>query len=268
MQTPNFTVVLGVDARHIEHLEAVLPTWAKFKPSLMERPFVVFLDSGTDVDQRVRVSLAIAAAGIKKFTLVSWPYPGIEYPLGDGTKWNDQQRYKMLAGFVHVPARHVETSYWLKLDLDVVAHDIDDWIDPKWFDERPAIIAHRWSYTKPPDQMMKLDDWAVRNFHQLNGFPYRAPLNLIPSSPAAGSLGHKRIISWCGFFNTVFTSVCSDLANDVCGLGKLPVPSQDGYLWYMAQASGYLVRRENMKARGWHHCANIRVVREKVLETK
>jgi hypothetical protein len=76
------------------------------------------------------------------------------------------------------------------------------------------------------------------------------PLKLMPQ-PGEDRLGHQRIISWGGFFETDFTRYCSRLANEYSGYGQLPVPTQDGYLWYVAKRLGRGIVRANLKSRGW-----------------
>ena len=256
----DYTLVLGVDANHLEKLKLVWPTWVQHKPSLLQQHLVVFYDpDGLD---KKDVSDAIIEHPDVRF--VAWgvpPYaPSNYFDLGVDDKWHNPQRYKMLAGFVHVPASYVTTRYWLKLDLDVVATGNDDWVDESWFDGDPAIVAHRWGYTKPPNQMQLLDAW-----HQKVSCIFD-PLNLVPKE-GSSTLSHKRIISWCGFFNTEFTELCAALASKYCGVRKLPVPSQDGYLWYMAAARGKKIVRCNMKARGWRHLSNLKNIKDAVLES-
>ena len=238
----DYTLVVGVDAHHLHQLEWTWPTWKKNKPSLLKQPMVAFFDQ--DQLTADQVGMVIDHPMLK---VVPWPPVGVHYP-GGNDKWTNAQRYRMLAGFVHVPARHVMTDYWLKLDTDVVATGNDGWIDDGWFKGDPAIVAQSWSFTKPADQMLKLDEWAARHdwlFHT-------QPLDL---SPKEGSerLGHKRIISWCGFFHTSSTIWSSQWAEQSCGIGMLPVPSQDGYLWYVAKRLGLDIRRVDMKRRGWEH---------------
>jgi hypothetical protein len=181
-------------------------------------------------------------------TIISWPPEGVKYSGEKGDKWSDPQRHKMLAGFVFIPAHHVNTPYWLKLDTDVVAIGEDDWIKPEWFEDEAAIISHKWTFTKPPDQIIKLDLWAEENGLLLES----PPLDLRPE-PGSDRVGHARIISWCAFFRADFTRHCSIIADRACGAFQLPVPSQDGYLWYMARRLNQKIVRTNMKGCGWQH---------------
>jgi hypothetical protein len=188
-----------------------------------------------------------------------------EYNGDLNSKWTNPQRYKMLSGFVHVPAMFVRTPYWMKLDTDVVAVGEPDWIDPGWFEGQPAIVSHRWSYTKPADQMMKLDAWAERHKHEMRHWLLKPPLNLVPEEGAT-RVSHKRIISWCSFYETAFTKSCANIASTTCGGFKMPEPSQDGFHFYMATRSGQPVVRTNMKERGWQHWGTQQNIKRAVKE--
>ncbi len=258
----NYTTVVGVDEKHLRQLALVWPTWRKHKPSLLDHPMVVFYDR-----YQVTVDQVMGVCDHSKLKIVPWPPDGVSYS-GGTDRWHDPdpQRKKMLAGFVHVPTTtsplghcSVETDYWLKLDTDTIATGCDDWIDPAWFEGNPAIVAQKWGFTKPGDQMVMLDKWADEFcYAKINRY---RPLNLIPK-PGASRISHKRIISWCGFFQTDFTLLCSVLAERSCGRGQLPVPSQDGYMWYCAKRMEEGIERINVKSRGWLHRSSMRNVEQ------
>ncbi len=236
-----YTTVIGVDARHLRQLAVTWPTWQRHKPGLLDSTMLVFYDRGELSPPAIREVI-----GHPRLRMVPWPPEGVEYARTSADRFGDPQRHKMLAGFVHVPSIYVETPWWLKLDTDVVAAGCRDWIDPRWFDEDPAIVSHPWSFTKPAGAIMELDRWAERN-KLLFAQP---PLGLAPQE-GADRLGHKRVISWCGFFRTEFTSRCAELASWSCGPHQLPLPSQDTFLWYCARRMGLGVVRASMKQRGW-----------------
>ena len=236
------TLVIGVDKKHLEQLAMVWPTWMKWKPSIFNHPIIIFYDH-----------TQVLCSDIYKITkdqivqVVPYPVDKIDYFFPyDGTRFTDSQRCKMLSGFVYVAGTYVETPYWLKLDTDVVATGQDDWIDSKWFEDDPAIISHPWTFTKPPNQMMLLDEWAEGR----EGFEGTEPLNLMPQ-PGSDRVGHKRIISWCSFFQTDFTRMCVRNAIQEDGRFHMPCPSQDGYMWWTAARLGLPIERSNMKRRGW-----------------
>jgi len=260
MASIDYTLVLGVDARHLKQLSWTIKTWKKHKPSLWDAPWCVFYDHEEVTDSQVTEVLGRDAL------LVAWPPPRVMYG-GDpeGPKQQLPQRYKMLAGFLHVPAMAVHTSYWLKLDTDVVATGVDDWIRGEWFDNSPAIVSHRWSFTKPANQMQLLDEWVANNPDALEVLDHNPPLNLEPQ-PGAERLGHRRIISWCGFFDTIVTRFAADCADQTVGHYQMPTPSQDGYAWYVASRLKLPIRRTNMKQQGWQQWSTDNNIRHAVEE--
>ena len=261
MPIPDYTLVVGVDAKHLKQLAMVWPTWRKHKPSLLAHPMIVFYDTLQVNDRSVQ-----AIVDHPNLRIIPWepklgiydPKPGVEID-----KWNNPQRYKMLAGFVYVPGNRVQTPYWLKIDTDVVATEYDDWIDGRWFNDYPAIISHPWGFTRPADQILRLDRWAQS--HRITLRFSTGPLNLVPE-PGATRVHHKRIISWCGFFNTKFTHHAASAAAMTTGNCLLPEPSQDGYLWYMATRQELPIVTTSMKRRGWQHWSNDHNVREHAKE--
>jgi len=256
----DYTLVCGVDRKHFRQLVWVWSTWKLHKPSLLKCPMIVFYDRA-----EVNPEEVIRYIDHPNLLVVPWPPTGAEYKGGEG-KWNNLQRNKMLSGFVHIPARFVRTNYWLKIDTDTVAKGVDDWIDPSWFEGDPAIVSHPWSFTKPPNQMLELDKWVAANCNAIPGIASWPPLDLKPKNPEATRLGHKRIISWCGFFKTSFSFMCSAMARNTMGEGVLPVPSQDGYMWYCARRMECEIKRTNMKSRGWEHWSSEVNIRRRVEE--
>lgn len=256
----NCTLVVGVDGYHLDQLSWTWLTWKKNKPSLLKMPMLVFRDRDQVSEQDV-----LRVVDHPDLLVVEWPPPGVVHA-GGSDKWTDPQRYKMLSGFVHVPASRVKTDYWLKLDTDVVATGCDHWIDQGWFSGSPAIVCQPWGFTKPADQMIRLDEWAELN-KECTGFRL-PPLKLAPRE-GSDRVRHKRIISWCGFFHTAITAAASRLAEMTVGRGQLPVPSQDGFLWYVAARLGTEVKRVQMKGLGWEHWStmhNVAIASKRAME--
>ncbi len=249
----DFTLVVGVDKRHLWQLSHTWPTWKKNKPSLLTRPMIIFFDH-----EQVTVEQIRAVVDHPNLSCVAWPPSNFTYGTKKTDKWDDPQREKMLSGFVFVPAAVVETPFWLKLDTDVVATGQDDWIDPEWFKPNNVIISHPWGFTRPPNQMLELDEWATNGILTWK----HPPLNLAPK-PGEDRVCHPRIITWCAFFNTNFTWSCADCAKRTCAPGYLPVPSQDGFLFYVAKRMGYEIIRPRMKKRGFSHWSSDKNVKEK-----
>lgn len=251
----DFTTVIAVDKKHFDQLSTTWPNWIKYKPSLLDHPLLVIVDDLGLIEKLDRV-----LSDHKMIRYFPW-YPKCEYEQKTDERWYDPQRQKMLASFVFA-AKQIKTDFWLKIDCDTISKPVDDWINSEWFDDTPAIIASGWGYTKPPMQMVELDNWADEN--EIPGLSDRPRLDLYPK-PGSDLVRHQRIISWCGFFNTDFTRWCAKIAEDHCGYGQLPVPSQDGFMWWAATRSGWLVRRENLKY-AWIHRSTMKGIREAIEE--
>jgi hypothetical protein len=248
MGIPEYTLVVGVDNKHLRQLSWTWPTWVKHKPDFLNRPMLVIYD-GSQVKED-DISRVLGRADVD---FLDWDACCTTKYEGDPkNKWTNPQRAKMLSGFVYGASLRVTTPCWLKLDTDVVAVDSPDWIDENWFKDDPAIVAHPWAFTKPPDQILKLDQWVFDNSVHLPNLMDKPPLNLCPA-PGSDRVGHKRIISWCAFFQTTFTKKCALWSHRTCNWGHLPVPSQDGYMWYCAKRLGLPIIRSQMKKRGWEH---------------
>lgn len=234
MTLSDITVVIGVDSRHLRELRWSWPTWMAFKPELLQMPVVIFFD-----DSEVSPKDATFLGGHSNVRWVPWRMPCAR-----------NQREKMLCGFVQVPAREVDTRWYLKLDTDVVATDASPWIDLSWFNNlpegrAPVIVAPPWGYSKPRYVMNLLDDWADSRAE----FSGTSRLDL-PYSSNSNKVIHPRIISWLMFGDTGWTRQMAAYAE---ADGRLPYPSQDTFLFYCAQRLGAPVRRVGMKHRGWAH---------------
>ena len=250
---PDYTLVCGVDAKHLTQLKLTFPTWAKHKSSLLDVPMVVFYDYHQVQPHEIDIDHP-------RLIKIAWPPAPISYPGNPADKFSHPQRHRMLSGFVHVPALAVRTPYWLKLDTDVVATGIDNWIDEAWFDGNPEIVAHPWGFTKPPDQMQVLDLWVEQCSDELHLLRSKPALEM-RHVPGRDRISHPRVISWCGFFNTTFTSMSAKWASDTCGPCRIPVPSQDGFMWYVATRLGMKIVRPRMKRRGWEHWSTERNIK-------
>jgi len=256
----DYTVVTSVDKKHLDQLALTWPTWKRHKPSILKVPMIIFYDVRQVITEEI-----LEIVDHPLLTTYPWPSYSMEFAGDESSKWTHPQRNRMLSGFVHIPAAYVKTPWWLKLDTDAVATGTDDWIPDDWLQGENVIIGHRWGYTKPADQMMKLDKWVEWNEHINVVFKNTSPLRLEPK-PGGTRVSHPRICSWCAFFQTKFTTLASAIAGAECGPCQIPVPSQDGYMWYVATRLGLGVRRVNMKRRGWTVRASMKGLAQTVAE--
>ena len=218
------TVVTACDPKYVEHLSVTFPNWVRFKNILQYR--VVVFVNGIPLDDR-RLDF-LRHPGVK---LVPWAMPGI----GD-------HREEMLSAFVLGTAGHVETPYWLKLDADSYATD-DRPLLVKWM-TTVAFCGHWWGYSWT-EHIKAMDRWAA-------GHPklVLSPLWGKPMYEKEHDRGRryyhpgKRTISFVQLQETKFTRICAGLAG-----GRLPIPSHDTYLYYMADRMGVPWRSSNFKGR-------------------
>jgi hypothetical protein len=244
---PPYTLVCGVDKKHLDQLKWTWPTWRKHKPYLLKQPMIVFRDVSQVSKEEVQFVI-----NHPNLIIVDWPLSNAMYGDDTGGKWTNPQRVKMLTGFVYIPAIYVKTKYWLKLDTDVVAIGQPDWIDENWFKYNPAMVCPPWGFTRPAHQMLQLDAWVANNSNkeEFKAIASCEPLNLHPE-PNAERVRHKRICSWCGFFQTGLSRACVTLSEASGELYTLPSPSQDGLMWYIAKRLGLGIKRVRMKDKGW-----------------
>lgn len=251
------TVVVGVDAKTLPQLEVSSRTWRLHRPEMYSRmPWVVFYDGDNlAVEHGVRRAMDEGAipAGAE---VVPWPQC-----LGLPKKIKyESQRERMLSGFVYVPRVAVRTKWWCKIDTDAVCLRRDTWPDPQWFapDERgrePVVVASPWNYTKGVGWIAALEKWGdgtphIKDFPRLN----------IPNDPTHMRVPHPRWCSWNSFYHTAW-SVSVD---QIVPGGKLPVPSQDTYHWYVAERMHEHVRKVSMKRAGWTNCPKMHTLVETV----
>ena len=234
IQMEDITLVLGVDRQHLNELRWAWETWMRFKPELKRMPLIVFYDAS-----QIGPGDLAFVNGHANFVLVPWDW-----------EFGRNQREKMLTGWVHIPALHVKTPWYLKIDTDCVATGHGEWIKEEWFlpgpcGRLPVFIGTTWGHTKPRYAMDLLDDWAD-GVPQLERFPR---LNL-PYSSTNHRLKHDRVASWVFFCRADWTrEVTGWLTPD----GRLPFPSQDTFLFYCAKRGGQWYVGEDMTRYYWRH---------------
>ena len=248
---PEITLVLGVDAKTLPQFEVSHRTWKLHQPKIWSWPWVVFYDSAI-AETFVSMAVRLVDGGIvpENTMFVAWPDNCL--PVDANAPKYEHQREKMLSGFPYVAADFVRTPGWCKIDTDAICHRASDWPNEEWFKPldgpAPSVIAPGWGYTKGIDFLDRLEKWGDRTM--LGTLPR---LN-IPSEPGQLRVPHPRWCSWNSFYDTAWTeSIVGWLADSGLERGKLPVPSQDSWMWYCAERSKRIVRKVNMKRRGWNN---------------
>lgn len=239
----DFTTVVAVDAKTVAFAAHSIPTWRRNQPLLWKLPLVVLFDRRHFYDESLVALQELFDHPNAEF--VPWPpdrAAKLEY---------ETQRERMLSAFVYAPAvAPIETPYWCKIDLDSIALRPSPWPLSEWFEGNPVWVASPWGYTKPADQMARLDAWA----NEVDALQHFPALNL-PVAAGAKRCVHKRMCSWLSFYRTEWSHGAAHIAAVSCGAYRIPVPSQDGYHWYVAARRGERGRHVSMKKFGWtNHC--------------
>lgn len=232
----DYTIVVALDARTVQQFQMVWPTW-RLKPGILDHPLVCIYDE--QAGNRRYWHNRLRWMGHDSRTLIGWGWPDL-----DDTAFPEMtQRERMLTAFVKVPPAVVETEKWVKIDTDVVATDTTPWWDVSWNGlHSPRLVGSPWGYSKPANTCQRLDKWA-------SGVPELASgpsLNLPAPEPDQKRIRHKRICSWVCVIDTVWSRRAADFVP-----GRLPVPSQDGYHWYVAWRMGEKIERTKFSKLGW-----------------
>ena len=243
----DLTVVVGLDAATLEQWKLSLPTIVANRPALLECPWCVFYDR--DAMTHGAVFEVARNSGLTVVDPFPWPSQPNRY---------ETQRGKMLAGFVHVPRYGVKTTHWMKIDTDVVATQYSGpWFHQEWFQNGNVLAASPWGYTKTKGGGGTATEWAESLESFGDAMILDSPrLNLVRDVRGTNKIIHKRFWSPVSFYETQFTTLCSELCEMHCGDEQTPVPSQDTTHWYIAKRAGLPYKTVNMKRLGWKMCAN------------
>lgn len=254
----DYTVVITLDAHYIQHFEQGYPTLRRFRSGLFEMQWLFLIDSAAFPLIRMRLAALFGHSDFRPRYAV-WPPESC-------TVQYESQRHRMLAAYVHGAVMLVETPWMMKLDADAYATSDEfggvrvAWEPWTYLGPQDVYAAPAWSYTKPPDQMAKLDAWA--NGH--HGFKHTDPLKL-PVEPDAKKCRHRRMCSWVSWYEMGHLM----RLQTACPPWKLPVPSQDGFVWYCTERLKGTWARYPAKALGWRnakHPERHRAECEKALE--
>lgn len=243
----DFTTCVAIDEQHAAEFAKVWPTWARHKPEIMRKPFVLLVDD-----------VLLSNRGLSQASDFLTAHKNCRVIPVTAIKGINDQREKMLTALTLAAPWYVHTPWILKLDTDTVAYRKDDtWcgddlIEPVLEPSSTSSLgqfrecvfaASGWGYTKPADAVKRLDDWADKQPALLGTLRLNLPFD--PNGLAVTTPG--RIISWCFFGNTKWIRWAASLC------GRLPVPSHDTYLWYLAARTRAGFRSTRMHRRGWGH---------------
>lgn len=257
MSLPEITLVIGIDFKTVQQLEVSHRTWKLHQSKLYQWPWVVFYDGCCPAFTNHSLNDLVKRGVVPEQTrFVPWPQC-----IGGNSRTPkfEHQRDRMLSGFCYVPAMHVQTPYWAKIDTDAIALRASDWPRAEWFENLPEIVAPGWNYTKGLNYLGILEEWGDKT--RLKEKPRLG----IPFDPTHLRVPHKRWCSWNSFYATGWTKLFVDMLHE-SGLerGTLPIPSQDSTMWYAAERGGMTVNKVNMKKFSWTNVPKLASLIEQV----
>jgi hypothetical protein len=234
------TIVTGCDGKYVEHLAATLPNWIKYK-GLDQYPMIVYTNGFGSRRRDHRLDFLRSMPNVK---LISWNLEVAE-----------DQRENMLSAFVLGAAKNVDTKYWLKVDADAYAVNDVPLITDKM--KEYSLCGHKWGYSFAK-HIKPLVEWS-------NSHPAFAdlPKDVYDLSRVDGRrYNHARIASYVCLHDSEFVQMAASLCPD-----RLPVPSHDTYLWYVAERMGIPYLRHNFKRKsGMTNKSSIGSLRTKLAE--
>lgn len=214
------TIVTATDPKYVGHLKLTYPNWVKYK-NITKYPMILYVNGFKNGCNDSQLDFIRNHPNIK---IIEWDF-----------KNTNSQRERMLSAFVFGAARDVTTPYWIKLDADAFFTDHSELFTKEMKDY--DIYGHKWGYTKPFHWIKELDEWAS------DKDLFKKTKSLFDEKNVEGRrYNHKRVASYVQCHKSDFVKLAANIAGD-----KMPVPSQDTYLWYVAERSGSKWHRHNFK---------------------
>lgn len=208
----DMTIVSAVSPNCLYSFKANFPSW-QAKPQLSGLPMLIFHNGFDDPERELDFVTRVEGA-----QLIHWTMPE-----------SANTRELMISSFVLGAVRHVKTTYYLKLDADCYFAGREDVFDPSHFEY--DLCGHRWGVSRG-EMLLALDAWAESI--DLPGNPFLDSPEKIQQAKTNVKFQHGRIISWICLHKTKFVQDCVEYTGGL----RLPVPSHDTFLWYMANRLG------------------------------
>ena len=239
-----FTIITCVsnNGRYLKKFERALNSWHK-DPFIKKTPIIVFAHNNA-----YNVANILLIQVINKYDypiqLVKWSKPECE-----------TVKEEMLSAFIFGAHEYVKTKYAIKLDCDTHLKGPEFQIPNKY--NRNVLYGHKWRYTKckaDPEYeetnyhwFDRLGDWSMQ-FSDFIGTKHNYPRGLTESR-----YGHLRIASFCCLQKMAFIKHAVDLCNkSSIRQGRMPIPSHDTFLFYVAERLGRGIGYGNFKT--YFHC--------------
>jgi hypothetical protein len=214
------TIVTACDKKYVEQLRETLPNWIKYK-HIDKFEVIVYVNGFRRIRRNKDLDFLRV---LPKLRIIPWDMPNAE-----------NQREKMLSAFVLGPAKDVRTPYWVKMDADSFACNDEPLLTPEMRDY--VLCGHKWGYSWAK-HMEILIPWVNNHPHFQS-----LPKDTFDQAKVEGRKYYQpRLNSYCQFHNTEFVTMAAGLAGD-----RLPIPSHDTYLWYIAERLKLPYLRHNFK---------------------
>ena len=216
------TIVTACDQKYVEYLRTTLPNWVKHK-HVDRFPMIVYINGFRRWKHNSELDFLRAYPNIR---IIPWDMPEAA-----------NQRERMLTAFVLGTAKDVTTPYWVKIDADAFATDDAPLLIPEM--KNHVICGHRWGYSFSKD-IGPIMSWA--NEHPaFKDTPKETP---DPACIEGRKYWHpgKRVASYVQFHQSEFVRMAAAIAGN-----RLPVPSHDTYLWYVANRLRLPIMQHNFK---------------------
>lgn len=177
-----------------------------------------------------------------------------EYLHIDVIKWSkpecDTVKEEMLSAFVFGVNEYVKSRYSIKLDCDTHLKG-PEFVIPNRYN-RKVIVGHKWRYTKckaDPEYEKNKYHWFDRLADWSEQFPdFIGTKHLYPRGLKESRYSHLRIASFCCIQKTAFIKHIVSLCNkSSVKRGRLPIPSHDTFLFYVAERLGRGIGYSNFK---------------------
>ena len=225
------TIVTACDKKYVEQLKETLTNWIKYK-HIDKFQVIVYVNGFRRIRRNKDLEFLKVLPNLR---IIPWDMPNVE-----------DQREKMLSAFVFGPAKDVTTPFWVKMDADSFACNDEPLLIPEMRDY--VMCGHKWGYGWAK-HMAILIPW-VNNHPRFESLPK----DTFDQSKVDGRKYYQpRLNSYCQFHNTEFVKMAASLAGD-----RLPIPSHDTYLWYIAERLGLPYLRHNFKRhRGMNNKAGL-----------
>jgi len=215
----DITYVSAVNDKYFDRFKSNYIRWMNVN-GIKDCPFVIFARSN------ILNRLDFLNSNTK---LIIWDY---------GIKEGYSERESMISSFVLGIPDNISTKYFVKIDADVSPKVNEFEWDKKYLDY--DLVAHKWGYTKSKGAwngehfLNTLDNWWGERSRIIDKFPSNIHCN--------DRYYHKRIASFVCLHRTEFVKHCAELAGN-----RLPIPSHDTFLWFVAAVEGKRIKRINLK---------------------